>query len=187
MLEEDERINEQSSLSILESPTQIVPGSELALMLSSLQTQFILPDEYSCYNKKSKGPRFIATKGVFSCITVFACDSTGRFFAAHIQVPRLHNNFWKKRDLPLLPEITNALKWVFKKSDPRDVKVRLVGGQLAQDVDMALRSFFPGQKEKHSIAWHVKDAVLSAGLLLDSESTRLLNVFPGNCFGIFVS
>jgi len=181
MLEEDERINEQSSLSILESPTRIVPGSDLALVLSSPQTQFILPDEYACYNKKSKGPRFIATKGVFSCIAVFACDSAGgRFFATHIQVPRMHNNFWKKRDTPLLPEITNALKWVFKKSDPGDVKVRLVGGQLTQDMDRALRSFFPGQTEKHSVAWHVKDAVLSAGLLLDSESTRLLNVFPGN-------
>ena len=101
----------------------------------------------------------------------------------------MHANFWKKRDTPLLPEITNALKWTFKKSDPKDVKIHLIGGQQAQDIDKALRSFFPGQKQKHSIAWHVKDAVLSAGLLLDSQSTRLLNVFPGKsacCSMVFI-
>jgi len=180
MLEDDERANEQASLGVLEIPTQIIAGSELARMLASQQTQFILPDEYACYNKGDKGPRFLATKGVFTCIAVFACDASGRGFAAHIQVPRLHVNFWKKRGMPLLPELTNALKWTFKKADPHDVKVYLVGGQKAQDIDVALCSFFPGQKQKHSIAWHVKDAVLSAGLLLSTpQSTRLLNVFPG--------
>jgi hypothetical protein len=125
-LEEEEQANEHASRNILHSPTRIIPGGLLARMLSSSETQYILPDEYACY-RANKGPRFIATKGIFTCISVFACDESGNAFAAHVTLNRLHANFWKDKNT-LLPELTNALKWTFKNTASSDVKVHLAGG-----------------------------------------------------------
>jgi hypothetical protein len=157
-------------------------GSELAKCLSSLSTQYVLPLEHACYNSPEDGPSFLATKGVFSCISVFAWAPSGRAFGTHISISQLHYAFRqaKSRDTHLLPEITAALKWTFKKEqDPRSIAVYLVGGQAEQDIDKGLAASFPGESRKHSFAWHVIGAIQKAGLKVNQESTLLLNVFPG--------
>ena len=184
MLQDEERINAEASLDIVNTPTVIHEGSELAARLSSAATQYILPYEHACYNSPENGPNFLATKGVFSCIAVFAWAPSGRAFGTHIAIPQLHyaSRRTSSRDL-LLPEITAALKWTFKKEqEPKSVRVYLVGGQDAQDFDRGLASSFPGDPRKHSFAWHVIGAVQKAGLTVTQESKRLLNVFPGIAF-----
>jgi hypothetical protein len=192
MADTEELANHKASCSITTTPTVIREGSALASKLMSNETQYILPYEHACYNTPDTGPAtFIATKGVFTCVALFAWAPSGRVFGAHITAVQLHygcRNYLSGRDSNLLPEITHALKWTFKKeSNPRkDVRVHLVGGQAEQDDDHGLRAHFPNDAIKHSIAWHIIGAVQRAGLTVDAESTRLLNVFDGipfhHCF-----
>lgn len=181
LLLDEEKANAASARNIVLRPTIIETGSILARLLASSESIYILPFEHACFNDAAKGPRFLATIGVFSCIAVFAWEPSGRAFGAHIAMPTLH---LAARQNPnsklLLPEICAALKFTFKKVlDLKTVRVHLVGGQAAQDVDKGLASSFPGDPRKHSFAWHVIGAVQAAGLKLDQESTLLLNVFPG--------
>jgi len=183
-LEEEERANMEASREIVTKPTQIPVGSALAACLSSLDTQFIQAMEHVYYTEPGKGPRFLATKGVFTCISLFACaPGTGRAFAAHIAIPQLHyacrHPMARKTD-QLLAELTWALKQTFKQEPNRKaVKVHLVGGQAMQDIDRGLAAKFPHDERKHSFAWHVIGCVQRAGLAVDEESRRLLDVFPG--------
>lgn len=159
-------------------------GSDQAADLASDETQYILPYEHACYNSPDEGPsKFLATKGVFTCVALFAWSPSGKVFAAHITVVQLHYGCRHPtgRNSVLLPEITSALKWTFKnEANPRrDVAVHLVGGQAEQDMDAGLRAHFPSEPRKHSISWHIIGAVQRAGLTVSQESTRFLNVFPG--------
>lgn len=197
MLQDEENANAEASRDIINNPTVIQEGSELAERLASKDAQYFLPFEHVCYNSPDDGPCFLATKGVFSCISVFAWAPSGRAFGTHIAISQLHFAFrrattttTKSRDkFHLLPEITAALKWTFKKEqNPKSVRVYLVGGQAAQDIDRGLVASFPGESRKHSFAWHVIGAIQKAGLTVNQEmeeSTRLLNVFPGIKFNLF--
>jgi hypothetical protein len=181
MLREEEHANEVASRDITRAPTVIPHGSELAARLASLDTQYILPFEHAYYNNPD-GPRFLATKGVFTCISVFAWAPSGRAFGAHIALPQLHFACRNPigRDNQLLPDITRALKLAFKNErDLKGVLVHLVGGQEMQDNDRGLIANFPGDPRKHSFAWHVIGSIHRAGLIVNEESKRLLNVFPG--------
>jgi hypothetical protein len=183
-LAEEERANMEASREIVAKPTQIPVKSALAACLSSLDTQFIQAMEHVYYAEPGKGPRFIATKGVFTCISLFACaPGTGRALAAHIAIPQLHyacRHPMARKAGELLAELTWALKQTFKQEpDRKAVKVHLVGGQAMQDIDRGLAASFPHDERKHSFAWHVIGCVQRAGLAVDEESQRLLNVFPG--------
>jgi len=185
MLHEEEQANMQASHDIVRVPTVIPMGSELAAYLVSPNTQYILPLEHAYYSDLDAGPRFLATRGVFTCISVFAWAPSGRAFGAHIAIPQLH--FACRRPLGrgghILADITLALKATFKNErNLKDVRVHFVGGQEIQDNDQGLVNQFPGDCRKHSFAWHVIGSVQRAGLTADAESKRLLNVFPGIMF-----
>ena len=178
MLQDEIRANAEGAASIVEKPTFIPVGSELAVKLASEETQYILSYEHACYNKSDKGPVFLATKGVFTCISVFAWSPSKKAFAAHIPLNQLHFNIGHGKVENTLPEITKALLWTFKHEDPATVKVHIVGGQKQQDTNRDLVSFFKNPL-LHRFSWHVISAVRAAGLKVNGESTRLLNVFEG--------
>ncbi len=172
-----------AALSIVNRPSFIPVGSALAASLSSNETQYILSYEHACYDS-DKGPTFLATKGVFTCISVFAWSPSKKAFAAHIPLNQVHHNIRHGHIINTLPEITEALAWTFKhEEDPAAVKVHIVGGQKEQDAnqDLALRFESP---LLHRFSWHVILAVRAAGLTVDGDSTRLLNVFEGIPYSI---
>jgi hypothetical protein len=177
MLQDEIRANAEAAASIVETPTFIPVRSELAVKLASKDTQYILSYEHACYNS-DKGPAFLATKGVFTCISVFAWSPSEKAFAAHIPLNQVHHNIRKGNVENTLPEITKALEWTFKHDDPATVKVHLVGGQKEQDTNKDLVLFFK-KPLLHRFSWHVISAVRAAGLKVNGESTRLLNVFDG--------
>ena len=182
ILHEEERVNMEAALSIVETPTFIPVGSELAVKLASKETQYILSYEHACYNS-DKGPTFLATKGVFTCISVFAWSPSKKAFAAHIPLNQVHFNIRNGKVDNTLPEITKALSWTFRHEDPSTVKVHIVGGQKAQDTNKDLALFFKSPL-LHRFSWHVISAVRAAGLKVNGESTRLLNVFDGIPFHV---
>ena len=164
--EDDIKQNVKDSNDLPESSVEIYGDSNLAYLLET-DSFFILMGEMTCFPKPEKGPRFLATMGVFTCIALFARSISGRAFAAHIPIGACHFVL-SERKHPFLEEVTLALKWVFRKESPADVKVSLVGGQAAQDNDKALGCRFSDL---------VKACVKRAGV--HNIDDRLLNVFPG--------
>jgi hypothetical protein len=182
MLQEEEHENMQAASDIVRVPTVIPIASELAARLASPDTQYILPLEHAYYSDPASGPCFLATRGVFTCISVFAWAPSGRAFAAHIAITQLHHacRLPIGRKGQILTDITMALKATFKnESSLKSVIVHLVGGQEMQDNNQRLVEYFPQDSRKHSFAWHVIGSVQCAGLTVNAESKRLLNVFPG--------
>jgi hypothetical protein len=177
ILHEEERVNMEAALSIVDKPTVIPVGSKLAENLASEETQYILSYEHACYNSE-KGPTFLATKGVFTCISLFAWSPSKKVFAAHIPLNQVHYNIRNGKVENTLPEITKALTWTFRHEDPATIKVHIVGGQKEQDINKDLAMLYKSPL-LHRFSWHVISAVRAAGLKVNGESTRLLNVFEG--------
>jgi hypothetical protein len=182
LLHEEERVNMEAALSIVERPSFIPVGSELAANLASDETQYILSYEHACYDS-DKGPTFLATKGVFTCISVFAWSPSKKAFAAHIPLNQVHYNIRHGKVENTLPEITKALTRTFKHEDPTTVKVHIVGGQKEQDANHDLALLFKSPL-MHRFSWHVIMAIRAAGLTVNGNSTHLLNVFEGIPYNI---
>jgi hypothetical protein len=112
--------------------------------------------------------RFMATTGVFSCITVFAwskstCDnSPGPCFAAHVSLGALLRGLraceHAKHDIDrALAPLLLKLRCCFEGST-RDVIITLVGGHRSMDNCQGLEAMFPNDRKKWSFAWHVRTA-----------------------------
>jgi hypothetical protein len=109
---------------------------------------------------------------------VFAWSPSKKAFAAHIPLNQVHYNVRHGDVENTLPEITKALAWTFRHEDPTTVKVHIIGGQKEQDTNKDLALFFKSPL-LHRFSWHVISAIRAAGLKVNGESTRLLNVFEG--------
>ena len=135
--------------------------------------------------------RFLATAGVFSCITVFAwskstcANSPGLSFGAHVSLGALLRGLrlckHAKHDIdralaPLLLE----LRCCFQGST-QDIMFTVVGGHRAMD-NIGLKALFPNDKEKWSFAWHIKNACETAFNEMPNKvvwKTNLLLRFEG--------
>lgn len=151
----------------------LVPGSALATALQN-DSFFIQMYEITAALKETS-PRFLATMGVFTCVSVWAWSPmTKRAFAAHVPSSACHFAAGKDPRAKLLPEITHYMKWTFRKERIEDVRVTLVGGQKAQNTDATLR------RTGHGFDWHVTQAIRDAGI--QHIDDRLFHIFPGIAF-----
>lgn len=138
--------------------------------------------------------RFMATAGVFSCVTVFAwskstcANKPGLCFGAHVSNGALLRGLRACReskvdiDRALSPLLLN-IRECFQ-GCTQDFFVTLIGGHRAMDSCEGLKAMFPEDKEKWSFAWHVQNAceVALDGISIDSKvswNTNLLLRFEG--------
>jgi hypothetical protein len=162
--QEDIEQNVKDSEDLPEGSVEIHNDSNLAYSLEH-ESFFIVMGEMTCCPNPEKGPRFLATMGVFTCIALLARSASGRAFAAHIPVGAC---FQSDKNHPFLEEVVVALKWAFRKEPMSNVKVSLVGGQEAQDSIKNIGCRFSDM---------VKACVRRAGIR--NVDCNLLNVFPG--------
>jgi hypothetical protein len=162
--EDDMKQNMKDSKHLPQECVEIYADSNLAFCLET-ESFFVLMGEMTCCPNPQKGPRFLATMGVFTCIALLARSASGRAFAAHIPIGAC---FQSDKKHPFLEEVVVALKWAFRKESMSNVKVSLVGGQEAQDNNKTMGCRFSDM---------VKACVKRAGI--HNVDGSLLNIFPG--------
>mmetsp|Transcript_17648 Transcript_17648/g.21591 ORF Transcript_17648/g.21591 Transcript_17648/m.21591 type:complete len:523 (+) Transcript_17648:236-1804(+) len=185
--------NAQATNSVTSSCPTEMDHTLLSALADAQQTYFFCMNEVtsSALLETNGGGggrrRFMATVGVFSCITVFVwskststctdANSPGPCFGAHVSLGALlrglrackHAKIDIDRALsPLLLKLRECFQGC---KQEQDVIVTLVGGHRAMDYCQGLEAMFPGDTEKWSFAWHVKTACKAA---LDEMSNQVL-------------
>jgi len=163
--------NAKATISVKPSCPTEMDSTLLAALADSQQSYFFcMNDVTSSALLETDGGRrrFLATVGVFSCITVFAwskstcVNSPGLCFGAHVSLGALlrglrackHVKYDIDRALaPLLLKLRHCFQ-----GSRQDIIFTLVGGHRAMDNPKALEIFFPKDREKWSFAWHIKNA-----------------------------
>jgi len=146
-------------------------------------------------------PRFLATPGVLTCITVFAWALSGVAVAAHVDLNAVLRGVRRcvrtGQDLDrTLHPLTSELRQCFGGVDAATVRIALVGGHRVSDHQPCLKltlSKMPavsryhrqrktegnGADEREFLSWYVRAACVGAGLAAAVFDTILLNVFEG--------
>lgn len=179
-IEDDEAINISDGHLLPIKPVEIAMKSHLACAMQTDSWFFRMYEITACPKADDLQPRFLSTMGIFSCVAIFGWSpSSLRAFAAHVPISACHYAIGTKNKREnLIPQITKALQWTFRKEDISKVQLYLVGGQKFQDSnDRLLHRVFKG--EKRFFSWHVRRAVLDAGIAQANIDERYLNVFPG--------
>lgn len=142
----------------------------LAALADAQQSYFFCMDEVtsSALLETDGGRRrFMATTGVFSCITVFAwskatcANSPGLCFGAHVSLGALLRGLractQAKHDIDrALAPLLLRLRRCFQGST-QDIILTLVGGHRVMD-SIGLEALLPNDRDKWSFAWHIKNA-----------------------------
>lgn len=157
--------------------------------LKERKTLYFFESQYMSY-KYDNTVRFLATIHVLTCISVFGWyrdELTHEIlgFGAHINMGSLlysvYSNMQKlitNQPFVILPELVQGLNSAFENAvDKRKVRIFVVGGHKAMDLDKALCQYFPGNPEKHSFSSLVLECIANAGF--SNIDTSLLNKFEG--------
>lgn len=176
------------------SPTKLCDPI-IAALNDPLESYFFCMNEVtssSLLERDGGRRRFLATTGVFTCITVFAWSPTkvagglGRCVGGHVSIGALLRGLRAcqitKQDIecalnPLMLQLRHCFEGV-----NQNITVTLIGSHRAMDTCKALKGWFPDDREKWSFTWHVKSACEAA---LDSVlnkviwNTKLLMRFEG--------